>query len=76
MANEISDKVEVNGKAVLKYGAPRGSLVHYFDGCHAEPKGLSIPLNNLSVKLGIAATKAGYKVGEEFEYTIIIPKKE
>jgi hypothetical protein len=76
MSNEISDKVEMNGKAVLKQGAPCGSMVHYDGGCHAEIETRWKIGGEMETQLGILAAQAGYKAGEEFEYSIIIKKKE
>ena len=76
MIKEISDKVEANGKAILKRGAPRGSIVPYFDGCHAEVESTWRMGGNIETQLGILAFQAGYQMGEKFEYTIIIDKKK
>lgn len=74
MAKEVSDKVEIRGKAILKQGAPQG--LYFLDGCHADIAGKLGCLSDLRVQLGVTAVKAGYKVGDEFEYRIIIEGKE
>jgi|WetSurMetagenome_2_1015567.scaffolds.fasta_scaffold156705_4 hypothetical protein len=75
MTNELSNKVEINGKAILRMGAPK-ECTGILDGCHAEPVDAALYQNDLYFQLGVLAAKAGYKLNEEFEYTVIVKKKQ
>jgi hypothetical protein len=76
MTKEISDSLEIKGKAVLHIGAQRTGGIHYLDGCHAKiTNSLSFLPSDFPTQIGIAAVQAGYKIGEEFEYKITIIKK-
>ena len=74
MPKDISDSIELNGKAVLKRGVVLRNRL-YLDGCHAENNS-DLLRQDFETTIGSAAIQAGYKIGEEFEYTITILKKK
>lgn len=74
MTEELSDRVEIEGKAILRLGAPK-ECIGFLNGCHAEPIDSIVHQNNLSFQLGVLAVEAGYKLDEKFEYTVIVKKK-